>query len=141
MDYELVSRVHDEGNDDDDIIEVILSDLPIAESDEKKESESEINNNGIEELNWFQTAQAILRKGLPMALTYCLGGLTNFTLLYFAGHLYNDADPTITFAGVSMSMLFTNISGRSIIIGMTGAVETLGLRLSTLASLFNSLIT
>jgi hypothetical protein len=79
-------------------------------------------------LGWFQIGILLFQRALPMALSYGFGGLGNFTMLYFAGHLYGDANPTVTFAGISMSMLFTNISCRSILIGMSGAVETLGNR-------------
>jgi hypothetical protein len=79
-----------------------------------------------DELSWFEMGREIFWRAIPMALSYAFGGLGNFTMLYFAGHIYEDVNPTVTFAGISMSMLFTNISCRSLIIGMSGAVETLG---------------
>jgi hypothetical protein len=70
----------------------------------------------------------ILKRSLNVSSTFFLGMISNFITLYFAGHLtkQDEHDSTDTFAGISMSLLFANISAISLFIGMSGAVETLG---------------
>tara|TARA_A100001015_G_scaffold110318_1_gene122414 strand:- start:743 stop:2398 length:1656 start_codon:yes stop_codon:yes gene_type:complete len=54
--------------------------------------------------------------------------LGNFILLAFAGHVHEDGldiSPGVVFAGISLTNLYCNVTFRSVIIGMTGAVETL----------------
>jgi hypothetical protein len=77
--------------------------------------------------SWFQIAVIVYQRAIPLALTFSLGNVANFIMLYFAGHLPAEEEgSTETFAGVSMSILFTSISCLSIFLGITGAVETLG---------------
>jgi hypothetical protein len=125
-------------SEEDDEIEII----ELNRVDEEIPTKKILMENSKDEFSWFQTAIIVFQRGLPLTLTFTLGNVANFIVLYFAGHIKSDEeDRTDIFAGVSMSILFSNISCLSILVGMTGAVETLGLRLSTLASLFNSLIT
>jgi hypothetical protein len=121
MDYKVMK------SEEDDDIEII--DLnPIEEGEEERTTQVPSIKSPEESFSWLQTAIIVFQRGFPLTVTFTLGNVANFILLYFAGHVHSDEeDPTDIFAGVSMSMLFSNISCLSILIGMTGAVETLGL--------------
>ena len=110
------------------------------ELEEEEEEEKQKNNNQQQEkieeenLSCFLIIYNILKRAIPMAMTFALGNIANFITLYFAGHIKNyqtkdeNINETDIFAGISMSLLFSNISCLSILVGMTGAVETLGLK-------------
>jgi multidrug resistance protein, MATE family len=86
----------------------------------------EIAKEEVVDENYFQMFVAMFRKSIPITLTMLLGIFANFILLYFAGHLPNDSNPIDTFSGISMCILFSQISCRSIFMGLSGAIETLG---------------
>jgi multidrug resistance protein, MATE family len=98
------------------------------EDHEQEGDEHEISKEKDVEIaeSFFQMFVAMFTKSLPISLTMLLGIFANFILLYFAGHLPNDPNPIDTFSGISMCILFSQISCRSIFMGLSGAIETLG---------------
>ena len=115
----------DDDGEEDDIVEIdFTKSSPYDLNTSMKKSE--------EKSNRCQMAIIVYQRAIPLALTFSLGNVANFIMLYFAGHLPAEEEgSTETFAGVSMSILFSNISCLSIFVGMTGAVETLGTYLPT----------
>jgi hypothetical protein len=110
----------DEDFEDDEVIEI---DFTKPSNDDPNASSKTMKSPA----SWFQIAVIVYQRAIPLALTFSLGNVANFIMLYFAGHLPAEEEgSTETFAGVSMSILFTSISCLSIFLGMTGAVETLG---------------
>lgn len=122
------NKENENEEEEDEEIEIILTSNNSHNSHNTHNSHN--NNNNNNEINCFLIIYNILIRAIPMALTFTLGNVGNFITLYFAGHLNNESnsgiDSTDIFAGISMSLLFSNISCLSILVGMTGAVETLG---------------
>ena len=72
----------------------------------------------------------LLKNAAPVACSFLLSMSGSLLLMIYAGHErpVNTAQglaPTSVFAGVSLATLFCNVTFRSLIIGVTGAVETL----------------
>ena len=69
---------------------------------------------------------ALTRLSVPVVISFFLQVGATFINLVFAGQYTEGYDTTSTvFTGVSLSNMFGNVSCLSILIGMTGAVETL----------------
>lgn len=71
----------------------------------------------------------LVKDGLPVIGSFFLSTSGQFSLLAFAGHIQEkgvDMSPATVFAGVSLTNLYCNVTYRSIIIGMSGAIDTLG---------------
>ncbi len=70
----------------------------------------------------------LLGSAWPLISSFFLSITGNFILMIFAGHAKesNGLSVATVFAGVSLSNLFCNVTFRSLIIGMTGAMDTLG---------------
>lgn len=69
----------------------------------------------------------LIRNAAPVIAAFFLSIIGNFVLMIFAGHSPSKNPPlAVVFAGVALSNIYCNVTYRSIIIGMTGAVETLG---------------
>jgi MATE family multidrug resistance protein len=71
----------------------------------------------------------LLYDAFPVIGSFFLSTSGQFTLLAFAGHIQEKGlamSPTTVFAGVSMANLYANVTYRSVIIGMSGAIDTLG---------------
>ena len=75
-----------------------------------------------------QKIKNLLRSAWPVITSFFLSIIGNFILMIFAGHAKesNNLSVATVFAGVSLSNLFCNVTFRSLIIGMTGGMETLG---------------
>jgi hypothetical protein len=121
-------------DDDDEIVEIDLT-KPIPNHLDTSNSFKRASETPV---GWCQIAIIIYQRAIPLALTFSLNNVANFIMLYFAGHLPTSEEESSTdiFAGVSMSLLFSNISCLSIFVGMTGAVETLG-KISILIHLYS----
>jgi multidrug resistance protein, MATE family len=79
-------------------------------------------NTDANELTW-----KLIRNAAPVIAAFFLSTIGNFVLMIFAGHSPSKSPPlAVVFAGVALSNIYCNVTYRSIIIGMTGAVETLG---------------
>jgi len=109
-----------------------FSSIPIEEDDKEKEEtitkndEMEVDENS----STFDRVMVILKLAIPCILSFFLSISGNFIQLSFAGHLnYGGGDleknSSTVFAAVSLSNMFANVSALSLIIGMTGALETL----------------
>lgn len=92
-----------------------------------KETEPEIS-----EKNTLRERLGILfENAAPIIMTFFLSLSGSFVNLIFCGHLstlsHQDAATTAQiFAGISLANMYANVTFRSIIIGLTGGVETLG---------------
>ena len=82
--------------------------------------------------NGLEVSFNMLTQALPLICSYVFGvGLIPIIILYFVGGLKdetNHTDPDV-FAGVSLALMFTNVTGLSVLIGMAGAVETMASQL------------
>ena len=70
----------------------------------------------------------LMKSAWPVVTSFFLSIMGGLILMLFAGHApeSNGLAVATVFAGVSLSNLYCNVTFRSLIIGMTGAVETLG---------------
>lgn len=105
-----------------------------AEDDDEPEGQ-EFNDEDVEEeveLDELSPrndkVKHLLKAAWPVITSFFLSIIGNFILMVFAGHAHEKNGLTVAtvFAGVSLSNLFCNVTFRSLIIGMTGAMETLG---------------
>lgn len=90
-----------------------------------QESENELF--GLDEnSSATECLQVLTQQAIPVVITFFLTVGGTFINLVFASHYVEDNSQSVVFAGVSLSNMFANVSGLSILIGMTTAVETLG---------------
>lgn len=86
----------------------------------------------ISESNTLRERMGILfENAAPIIMTFFLSLSGSFVNLIFCGHLsslsHHDAATTAQiFAGISLANMYANVTFRSIIIGLTGGIETLG---------------
>ena len=88
-----------------------------------------------ESSSFSQRLHIIFESATPIICTFFLSLSGSFVNLIFCGHLsslaplssYHDAATTAQiFAGISLANMYANVTYRSIIIGLTGGIETLG---------------
>eukprot|EP01038_Epipyxis_sp_PR26KG_P016448 gene16448-22431_t len=107
--------------------------LPSSEGETDNESEtadSTLSNDELFGLNenssWILQLKVLSTQAIPVVISFFLSIGGTFINLIFAGHYVVNNDKTVVFAGVSLANMFANVSCLSILIGMSGAVETLG---------------
>jgi len=115
--------------DKDCLVDIELTELNSIDSP-TVENENENNEDlGIDETSDLITRVKVLGKlAIPVIFSFFLGLGGSFISLFFAGQykgLDGSSDATV-FAGVSLANMFANVSCLSLLIGMSGAVETLG---------------
>lgn len=80
-----------------------------------------------EESSQYDQLKVLISQAVPVIISFFLGIGGTFTNLVFAGqYVHETGDKSAVFAGVSLANMFANVSCLSILIGMSGAVETLG---------------
>ncbi len=74
----------------------------------------------------------LLKNAYPLVISFFLSVVGTLILMIYAGHVKEpeekgevDLSVATVFAGVALATLYCNVTFRSLIIGMTGAVETL----------------
>jgi MATE family multidrug resistance protein len=76
--------------------------------------------------SYFEILNVLIMQSFPAVISYFLHIGGNFITLFFAGFYSLDGDNNIVFAGISLASMFANVSCLSILVGMSGALETLG---------------
>ncbi len=80
-----------------------------------------------EESTEYDQLRVLISQSVPVIISFFLSIGGTFTNLVFAGqYVHESGDKSAVFAGVSLANMFANVSCLSILIGMSGAVETLG---------------
>lgn len=74
-----------------------------------------------------ELVSVLCKQAIPTIISFFLSIGGTFINLLFAGHFTHETgDTSAILAGVSMANMFANVSCLSVLIGMSGAVETLG---------------
>jgi MATE family multidrug resistance protein len=97
----------------------------------KEGRETEDENTELFGLSDGSTSSKLLvvlfQRASPVAASFLLTTSGNFINLAFAGqYILSNGEKSAVFAGVSLATMFANMSCRSVLLGMTAAVETLG---------------
>lgn len=101
-------------------------DIPLQTVEiDSKDSTAALGDEICEDSTTFQKLFLLIRKALPVVLTFFLNIGGTFISLYFAGRISTREDDTAIFAGISLANMFANVSWISLLVGMTTAVETL----------------
>lgn len=106
------------------------SDTKIIADEENIEKTEEID----ESASSLERLKILSETAAPVVLTFFLSILGNFVQLIFAGHLQispsgnekQSPTPAQIFAAISLANMFANVTYKSIIIGLSGSIETLG---------------
>lgn len=100
--------------------------LEVEPEVEREEVEDELFGLTATSSKWEQL-EVIGTQALPVTISFVLGIGGSVINMFFAGQYTNESgsQSAIT-AGVSLAMMFANVSCLSILYGMSGAVETLG---------------
>lgn len=64
-------------------------------------------------------------QSFPVIFNYVVSMGSPFATLYFAGRFVVDDNKTIVYAGISLGLMLVNVSARSILIGLSSALDTL----------------
>lgn len=110
----------------DDLETVEMFESQISAGDVK---ECEQSKDTMEEIDESTTPAErltiIARKALPCIASFFIGLLGPLINFAFAGHIPNTNSAEVL-AGIALANMFANMSGISLMLGMTGGVETLG---------------
>lgn len=92
------------------------------------EDEKEGDNvNLSEDSSTIERLFVLIKQSFPVMSSFLLANTGQFINLMFAGHyVYSNGDKSIVFAGISLANMFANVTCQSLIVGMSGAIETLG---------------
>lgn len=103
--------------------------------DEEDDEEQEIPEKAVEDELFglsesstnLERFRILVQQSFPVIVSFFLSIGGTFINLVFAGqYVHESGDKSAVFAGVSLANMFANVSCLSILIGMSGAVETLG---------------
>lgn len=95
---------------------------------DESEGEGEDELFGLNENSTLMDqVKVLVQQAFPVIVSFFLSVGGTFINLVFAGqYVHETGDKSAVFAGVSLANMFANVSCLSILIGMSGAVETLG---------------
>lgn len=134
-DFRVLNQLEMSGETDGDYDDGMDFDA-IKEEMDKAEAEDAVEKEGEapeEELNDTDPTSAkvyrLCKSGAPVVGSFFLSTSGQFTLLAFAGHIDEKGvalSKATIFAGIALTNLFCNVTFRSVIIGMSGAIDTLG---------------
>lgn len=109
-----------------EIYEKVLQIGDVLTPNDSREVGKEDDEEIIDESTTLAERLTILaRKALPCIASFFIGLLGPLINFCFAGHIPNTNSAEVL-AGIALANMFANVSGISLMLGMTGGVETLG---------------
>lgn len=92
----------------------------------KSEPISEVEDlETLEKASSFFRSKRLLTQSFPVIFSFVVSMGTTFITQYFAGHFELEGSKSAVFAGIALAIMYYNVTCRSLLIGMTSAVDTL----------------
>ena len=93
-----------------------------AESNDDNLNGGEFEHLITEDTPFISRVYILLQQAIPVILCFSISIASTFITQYYAGHMEIDGDKTVIFAGVTLALMFFNVTCRSFLIGISSAV-------------------
>jgi len=107
--------------DKEGIENVVAEDIGNTVESEAKGDDDGIVDLPLDDSSWVEKLICIVKRSVPVSIGFFLHFMTTFISLAFAGNYSLNV-----FAGLTLSNMFFNVTTLSLLVGMSGSVETLG---------------